>query len=49
LCSACQYIHDTADAAEGVLSDLGYVTTRMDGFTIHRVLEDAQRNEEDES
>lgn len=36
-CADCEYIHDDVDAAERVLSDLGYVTKVNDGFTIHKV------------
>jgi len=37
LCSRCEYISDDADAAESVLSDLGYVTEWNDGVRIFRV------------
>lgn len=37
MCSACEYIHEIADEAESILSDLGYVTIWNDGVQVFRV------------
>jgi hypothetical protein len=44
LCGDCEYIHDDVDTAEGVLSDLGYITTWNDGYVIHRVLDNEEES-----
>lgn len=40
MCGACEYIHEIADEAEGVLGSLGYVTIWNDGVQVFKVGDD---------
>lgn len=41
-CAYCEWIHETADEAESVISELGYVTTWGDGYSIYKLEGDAK-------